>query len=161
MGGKEEEGAWDGYSLRMLVVVVVLAIAGRLSGEDKPMESAAGGTFCPPGIPVMSYYLVDVLAASSSGEAVGEGAAAVLCGVTELVGGLVSLVLTDVVGRWGDFITPTSPHLTFHQEAAASSLLHHDVPGHARPRPPAPPRPPPALHRPAHHQPLLPRLLHG
>ena len=34
MGGKEEEGAWDGYSLRMLVVVVVLAIAGRLSGEE-------------------------------------------------------------------------------------------------------------------------------
>ena len=61
----------------------------------------------------MSYYLVDVLAASSSGEAVGEGAAAVLCGVTELVGGLVSLVLTDVVGRWGDLSSPlplpTSP----------------------------------------------------
>lgn len=82
VGEKEEEGAWDGYSLRMLVLVVLLAVASKLSG-----------------IPVISYYLVDMLAASSSGEAVGEEAAAVLCGVTELVGGLVSLVLTDVVGR--------------------------------------------------------------
>ena len=72
------------------MLVVVLAGAGRLSGEHKWLYSIQNnGVNCsldilsvvPPGIPVMSYYLVDVLAASSSGEAVDEGAAAVLCGV--------------------------------------------------------------------------------
>ena len=111
---------------------------------------------------MISYYLVDMLAASSSGEAVGEEAAAVLCGVTELVGGLVSLVLTDVVGRL-DFSSsplPLSLVLTFHQEASAGCLLHYDVPGLAGPGTAAPPHLLPALHRTSHHQPLLPWVLH-
>jgi len=148
---------WDSYSRRMLIIVSVLAITTRMSG-----------------IPVLSYYLVDIISTSSEEEVftvklssaetltdlnqsllhqsliwpsppspsatplvastspsslssssallLDENTAAIICGVTELLGGVVSLFLTDAVGRRPLLLTS---YLSMSASLFLLSLAHH------------------------------------